>query len=149
MFGRHAAVAVTLARFVSFVRTLMPWFAGMTKMPYGRFLFWDLLGVLGWGIASVTAGYLAKESWHVLASVLGRASAFVVMVLIVIAIVAAWRSRHRAALGEEATEPDEVAGADGGERMGTDTPAMAPEEATGAAGEASAGRRAGDAPPEA
>jgi membrane-associated protein len=94
MFRRHAAVAVTMARFVSFVRTLMPWFAGMTRMPYGRFLVWDVLGVLGWGIASVAAGFLARESWHVLANVLGRASAIVVLMLVVIAIVAGWRSRH-------------------------------------------------------
>jgi len=95
MFGRHAAVAVTLARFVSFVRTLMPWFAGMTRMPYGHFLFWDLLGVIGWSGASVAAGYVAKESWQVLARVLGRASAFVVLALIVVAAVAGWRTRHR------------------------------------------------------
>jgi len=105
MFGRHAAVAVTLARFVSFVRTLMPWFAGMTKMPYGRFLFWDVLGVLGWGIASVAAGFLAKESWLVLANVLGRASALVVLLLILTAIAAAWRSRRAAKGGGSGEDP--------------------------------------------
>jgi membrane-associated protein len=107
MFKRHAAVSVTLARFVSFVRTLMPWFAGMTGMPYGRFLGWDVLGVLGWGVASVAAGFVAGESWHVLASVLGTASAIIVGVLVLAGIVVGFRSRHAA--GERAAEVDRAA----------------------------------------
>ena len=41
LFRRRSALAVTLARFISFVRTLMPWFAGMTGMSYGRFLVYE------------------------------------------------------------------------------------------------------------
>ena len=94
MFRRRAVVAVTLARFVSFVRTLMPWFAGMTRMSWPRFFLFDLLGVIGWGGASVTAGYLAGESWTVLAGWLGRASAVVVAGLVVTGLGIAYRRRR-------------------------------------------------------
>lgn len=103
MFGGHAIMAVTLARFVSFVRTLMPWFAGMTHMKYARFLFYDALGVVGWGTASVMAGYLAGESWHVLANVLGTASAIIVAVILIASIVVVIRGRRAA--GESTAEP--------------------------------------------
>jgi len=108
MFRRRAVVAVTLARFVSFVRTLMPWFAGMTRMSWPRFFVFDLLGALGWASASVLAGYLAGESWAVLAGWLGRASAVIVFAIVIVAITLAWRRRHHAMIASppaQATEP--------------------------------------------
>jgi dephospho-CoA kinase len=95
LFRQRALLAVTLARFISFVRTLMPWFAGMSRMPYGRFLFYDVLGVLGWGIGSVFAGYMAGRSWHVLASALGTASAVIILTAVLLLAGLAWRGRRR------------------------------------------------------
>jgi dephospho-CoA kinase len=95
LFRQHSLLAVTLARFISFVRTLMPWFAGMTGMSYPRFLMYDLLGVLGWGVGSVAIGYLAGRSWQLAASALGTLST-VAFLLIVAAL--AWlgvRTRRR------------------------------------------------------
>jgi len=97
MFRRRTIVAVSAARFVSFVRTLMPWFAGMSEMPYLRFLVYDLLGVIGWGGASVAAGYMAGRSWQVLAGALGTASALIVAALIITALVVNVRRRRQAA----------------------------------------------------
>jgi dephospho-CoA kinase len=95
LFQRQSILAITLARFISFVRTLMPWFAGMSGMPYGRFLLYDLLGVIGWGTASVAAGYLAGRSWHVLASALGTASTLIVVLIVVGMALLALRARRR------------------------------------------------------
>jgi dephospho-CoA kinase len=95
LFRQRSILAVTLARFISFVRTLMPWFAGMTGMSYPRFLFYDILGVTGWGVASVAAGYMAGRSWHVLAGVLGTFSTIVVVALLAGAIVLGVRARRR------------------------------------------------------
>jgi dephospho-CoA kinase len=75
LFRRRSILAVSVARFISFVRTLMPWFAGMSRMPYGKYLAFDLLGVIGWGGLSVMAGYAAGGSWHVVADALGVLSA--------------------------------------------------------------------------
>jgi dephospho-CoA kinase len=95
LFSRRSILAVTLARFISFVRTLMPWFAGMSGMSYPRFLFYDTLGVLGWGIGSVAAGYMAGRSWHILAGVLGTASTLVVLLLVSGAVLVGYRARRR------------------------------------------------------
>jgi dephospho-CoA kinase len=96
LFRRHASLSVSLARFLSFVRTLMPWFAGMTKLSYPRFLVYDILGVLGWSIGSVLLGYLAGESWERAAHALGRTSAIAIGALILIAGVVWWFRRGRA-----------------------------------------------------
>ncbi len=97
LFRRHSALSVTLARFLSFIRTLMPWFAGMSRMPYGRFLVYDVLGVLGWGIGSVAIGYAAGESWHMVAGALGTAGSVAFGLLLVLALVLAYRRRRRLA----------------------------------------------------
>lgn len=96
MFRRRSIVSVTLARFVSFVRTIMPWMAGMSRMPYLRFLVFDALGVLGWGIGSVAAGYLAGESWRQLASALGITGGIIVVVLALAGILLFIRGRKDA-----------------------------------------------------
>jgi dephospho-CoA kinase len=95
LFQKQSILAVSLARFISFVRTLMPWFAGMSGMPYGRFVLYDLLGVTGWGVASVAAGYLAGRSWHVLASALGTVSTLIVLLIVLSLAAVAMRARRR------------------------------------------------------
>jgi len=96
LFRRHAALGVALARFISFIRTLMPWFAGMSEMPYRRFLAYDLLGVAGWAAGSVALGVAAGESWKLVASALGTLGALVLALIVIAAVVAAVRHRHRA-----------------------------------------------------
>lgn len=97
LFRRQAALSVSIARFISFVRTLMPWFAGMSEMRYGRFLVYDFIGVLGWTAASVAVGYIAGESWRLVAAHLGVASAYLVAAIIGIVIIAkmlaTWREK--------------------------------------------------------
>ncbi len=95
LFRRHASLSVSLARFISFVRTLMPWFAGMSGMPYGRFLLYDVVGVLGWAIASVALGYLAGESWDVAARALGTTSAVIVGGILLVAVLGYVTERRR------------------------------------------------------
>lgn len=95
LFRRHAAVSVTLARFISFVRTLMPWFAGTERMPYGRFLFYDAVGVVGWSVASVAVGYAAGASWKVVAERIGAVSAYVIGTIILLSLLIEIRRRVR------------------------------------------------------
>lgn len=95
LFRRHSTLSVTLARFLSFIRTLMPWFAGMSRMPYGRFLLFDLLGVLGWALGSVALGYLVGESWRMIAGALGTAGGIALALLALALLAAAYRRRYR------------------------------------------------------
>jgi len=96
LFRRHSVIAVSLARCVAFVRTIMPWFAGMSRMPYGRFAFYDVVGVLVWGVGHVTLGYLAGRSWRALATLLGSASVAVLAIIALGAFIVYMRRRHQA-----------------------------------------------------
>lgn len=70
-FGRHPVYSVTLARLVSFVRTVMPMAAGMSGIRYTTFLAYESLGLLGWVMLYMGIGVLARESWELATQVVG------------------------------------------------------------------------------
>jgi dephospho-CoA kinase len=65
LFERHAALSVSLARMVPFVRTLMPLIAGSTGVTYRRFLAFDLLGIGGWAFLGLGIAYAGARSWEI------------------------------------------------------------------------------------
>lgn len=95
LFSKHTSLSVSLARLISFVRTLMPWFAGMTRMPYGRYVFYDLLGVAVWAAASVALGYLAGESWEAASHIAGRTTVGIIAAVALVALVVTKLKRKR------------------------------------------------------
>ncbi len=61
--------ALVVARFASVLRAVVPFAAGMGRMPYSRFLLGNVVGGIAWGATFTVAGYLAGanyatvESW--------------------------------------------------------------------------------------
>lgn len=56
-FERYGGRAIVLAQFVPFVRTYIPVAAGVGKMPYSRFIRFNVIGALGWGVGVTMLGY--------------------------------------------------------------------------------------------
>ena len=56
-FDRHGPRAIILARFVPIVRTFCPVVAGVGRMDYRRFVTFDLIGALLWGVGVTLLGY--------------------------------------------------------------------------------------------
>ncbi|MGH7482640.1 MAG: DedA family protein [Longimicrobiales bacterium] len=94
LFRRHSNLGVSVARLLSFIRTLMPWFAGMSEMRYGRFLLYDILGVACWAAGSIALGYAAGESWRVVADLLGGATAAAIFIALLVGFVVVRRRRR-------------------------------------------------------
>jgi dephospho-CoA kinase len=94
LFRRQPLLAISGARFVSFVRTLTPWLAGMSGMRYRRYATYDAIGVAAWAAASVALGYIAGQSWEAVARYLGIASAGLLVAFVVAAYVALKRRRE-------------------------------------------------------
>ena len=57
-FERHGGLAVALSRFMPIIRTFAPFVAGVGRMPYGRFLGYNLLGGISWVLLFLWGGYL-------------------------------------------------------------------------------------------
>ena len=61
-FNRRGGQAVLIARFVPIVRTFVPVMAGVVRMPYRKFLAWNIAGGVLWGGGVTTAGYILGET---------------------------------------------------------------------------------------
>jgi membrane-associated protein len=61
-YERHGGKTIVLARFMPFIRTFAPIVAGAVEMRYSRFLFFNVIGGLLWGIGVTAAGYYLGQS---------------------------------------------------------------------------------------
>jgi membrane-associated protein len=56
-FEKHGGKAIFLARFVPIIRTFAPFFAGVSQMPYGFFIRWNVIGGITWVAIFTMLGY--------------------------------------------------------------------------------------------
>ena len=64
LFARHGGRAVFAGRFVSISRVIEALVAGISRMHWGTFLFYSVLGGVVWATAMVLAGYLFGQTWN-------------------------------------------------------------------------------------
>lgn len=95
----RGAPAVFVGRFTAFLRAIVPGLAGVSRMRYRRFLVYNAVGGLVWGLLCVVAGYVAGSSYTKVAGYLGQGGAVLVGIAAVVALVL-WR-RHRHAHADE------------------------------------------------
>jgi membrane-associated protein len=60
-YERHGGKTIVLARFMPIVRTFAPVVAGMGRMDYRRFLFYNVFGGAGWILSMSLTGYLLGQ----------------------------------------------------------------------------------------
>ncbi len=56
-FEKHGGRTIFLARFVPIVRTFTPFVAGVSQMPYGFFIRWNVIGGITWVGIFTALGY--------------------------------------------------------------------------------------------
>lgn len=88
-FRSRGGRAVIFGRWVSVVRTFVPFAVGMSGMTYARFLLFSVPAAASWAVTFILLGYVAGTSWHIVERYAGRAS-FVLLLLLAIALVLRW-----------------------------------------------------------
>ena len=92
-FDKHGPKAVFLGRFVSGLRITAAWLAGVNRMRWRDFLFWNATGGVVWasavGILAYSFGHAAEDAIKT-AGVIGLAAA----VLLAVAVWVIVRRRH-------------------------------------------------------
>ena len=90
--ARRGGSAVFLGRWVALFRALMPALAGTARMHYPKFLAYNALGGVTWGVTVVLLGYAAGASYKTIERRFGTGSAIAVAAVVVVALVV-WRVR--------------------------------------------------------
>ena len=67
--ARQGAKAVFFGRFVAVLRYTVAWVAGLSRMPWWRFLFWNAAGGIAWAAA---VGLIAYYGGPALADAISR-----------------------------------------------------------------------------
>jgi len=78
-YDKHGGKTIIAARFMPFIRTFAPIVAGAVEMEYQRFLMFNVVGGLAWGVGVTLIGYF-------LGNIPGVEKFFTPLVLIVIFI---------------------------------------------------------------
>jgi membrane protein DedA with SNARE-associated domain len=94
-FARHGAKAVFFGRFVSILRVTAAWLAGISHMPWWRFLMWNAAGGILWATAFGLVAYYAGRAVAEAINKYGLYAGIAIVVLLVLAIpvVHRWRKR--------------------------------------------------------
>jgi len=99
-FERHGPKAVFLGRWVAGLRIAAAWLAGITRMRWSTFFFWNALGGIAWATSVGLAAYLLGSVVKQILEVGGLAA--VAALAVVVAGYLAWRwHRRRAAPAPE------------------------------------------------
>ena len=60
-YAKHGGKTLIYAKFAPIVRTFAPFMAGVGRMPYRRFVSFNVFGGLGWVLSMTLAGYYLGE----------------------------------------------------------------------------------------
>jgi membrane protein DedA with SNARE-associated domain len=94
MFARYGAAAVFFARFVVGLRVFAGPLAGVLRMHWRTFAFFNFLGAALWVTSIACAGYLFGQHWRNLLHIMQRFN-IAVLIVAVIAILLVWRKHRR------------------------------------------------------
>jgi membrane protein DedA with SNARE-associated domain len=94
-FRKHGAKTIFVGRFVAVLRVTAAWLAGVSRMPWWRFLVWNAAGGICW---AVLVGLVAYYAGQAAADAIGRyglygAAAVVLLAVVGYAAIRYWRRR--------------------------------------------------------
>src|SRR6267378_3754597 len=95
-YTKYGGRAVILARFIPIVRTFCPPVAGAARMPYGRYLLFDIFGGIFWVGAMILGSYSLGSSVPNIGQRIHYVIAVVIVLSVLPAVISILRSRRTA-----------------------------------------------------
>ena len=93
LFARYGSATIFVARFIAGMRIIAGPLAGVLRMPWRKFLLFNLLGAVVWVTAIAGVGYLFGKHWEVLVDVVQDANIAIAIVVVIFVTLLWWRRR--------------------------------------------------------
>lgn len=106
-YESHGGKTVFFGRFMSLLRSFGPVVAGISHMPYSRFLPWSVLSCILWGAAFTLIGYFFGASWNIIERYMGWGGAIAFVLGIALVLWVLHRKREHQ-LEDELASPEEA-----------------------------------------
>jgi membrane protein DedA with SNARE-associated domain len=87
LFLKYGQWAVFTGRFITGLRMFAGIIAGLFRMPYRRFLFFNFTGATVWAIAIIYVGYLFGNSWQLVEQHFLKINEFVMAAVLVAVLI--------------------------------------------------------------
>ncbi|HEV7931691.1 MAG TPA: DedA family protein [Actinomadura sp.] len=114
LIRRRGAFAVFIGRFTALLRALMPALAGSARVPYPKFLLFNAMGGIVWGVGFTLGGFFVGTAFEHAAQLLGRTIAVAVAVVAIITALTWSFRRHRAQSNGRRVTVEDASGETGG-----------------------------------
>jgi membrane-associated protein len=95
-YEKYGGITIILARFIPFIRTFVPFVAGVAEMNRAKFTFFNVVGALIWVVGLTLAGYLFGNLPWVQAN-LSKIIWALVIVPGLVALYGGWKARRAGA----------------------------------------------------
>jgi len=86
-YEKHGAKTIILARFIPIVRTFAPIVAGAGKMPYNRFLTFNLIGAFIWTAGVTSAGFFLGKWFEAMGWEIDQVLLPIIAIIIVVSVL--------------------------------------------------------------
>lgn len=90
-FDEKGNKTVFFCRFIPIVRSLISIPAGMSEMPFLKFILYTLFGSLIWNTALICVGAFAGDKKDIIVSVIDKASNVILILIVVVFIIFAYK----------------------------------------------------------
>jgi membrane-associated protein len=92
-YEKYGGITIVLARFMPFVRTFVPFVAGVAEMTRSKFTFFNVIGAVIWVVGLLSVGYLFGNL-PIVQEHLSKIIWALIIVPGLIAMFGAWKARH-------------------------------------------------------
>ena len=92
-YEKYGGITIILARFMPFVRTFVPFVAGVAEMTRSKFSFFNVVGAVIWVVGLLTVGYLFGNL-PIVQQHLSKIIWALIIVPGLIALFGAWKARQ-------------------------------------------------------
>ena len=92
LFQHHGGKIVFFGRFIAFVRALAAFLAGANRMPWGRFMLFNVSGAVLWAVLFGVGAFVLGRQIRRLAGPVGIAG---IVVVVLVFLAGAWFLRRR------------------------------------------------------